>query len=972
MARTPEAYYPRAMWLRVCFVGLLVLPSFGALPQPPPDWRIEVVASAPEVQHPSVVCLAPDGRVFVAEDPMDIRVPANSAQGRILCFYPDGHRTVFAEKLYAVFGMQYLEGKLYVLHNPKFSVFTESNRVDLIESTHPNPWALDWNDHVPANFRLAMDGYFYIAVGDKGMYGAVGRDGKRLDLHGGGIVRMRPDGTDLQIFSTGVRNILDVAMNDEDEIFTYDNTDEHKWMGRLTHMVERGFYGYPFDFIPRRPYTLWMMADFGGGAATGAFAYNEDALPSEYRGNLFLADFGKRQLMRVVVAREGATYKVVSKQDFFADPPEDFRPVGIALGADALSIYICDWNHRDTKENVTVGRLLKLSFTGKSHAAPPETNLVRALSHPAHSVRLAAQRRLGNNVLSQVTDERARIHAIWLTTNTAALAACLVDKSPRIRRQALRRNLLPAAAVRKCLADEDASVRFHAATVLGKIGNGAEVAPLQSLLADADTVVRYAAFTALNHIGRAQPDTWPQICSGLNHENALIREHTAYALRETYDAKLVVALQEIKTPEAMRLLAGIHHQRPEWKGEWWAYHPFRSTPPARTVAWAGTSNVLQALRASLSRPDPVVLDALAEARDVEALPMLHGLARTNTDAVRAVGLMKHPSSALVISALLEQKVNPALLTAAGNLRLPGAALVRYATNADAAIRVAALDAIIAADREAAPKQIAPLLKHADGGVRASAVSAFGRLKSKSVVEPLLEAYEDPLTRNAAIVALAQTPDLKGLDAYLDGLAQPDLQVREAARQAIRAIRKAALPTIKARLAALSPEAIKELKLIFDSELFANIGAPEDYLRHGLAEKGEAPKGQKLFATLCIQCHTIGAEGGKVGPDLTTVGTQFSRREIAESILFPSRAVREGYQAMNVELKNGESMAGLLKGETADELTLVDSIGQLHRLEKDEILSRKLSELSLMPEGLHAALSLTEFADLLGYLETLRR
>jgi hypothetical protein len=85
----------------------------------------------------------------------------------------------------------------------------------------------------------------------------------RVDL------RLRPDGTELEVFCTGVRNILDVAINTEDELFTYDNTDEHDWMGRLTHMVEGGVYGYPHDFIPRRPYTLWMMADYGGGSPTG-------------------------------------------------------------------------------------------------------------------------------------------------------------------------------------------------------------------------------------------------------------------------------------------------------------------------------------------------------------------------------------------------------------------------------------------------------------------------------------------------------------------------------------------------------------------------------------------------------------------------------------------------------------------------------------------------------------------------------
>src|SRR5262249_12470752 len=151
------------------------------------------------------------------------------------------------------------------------------------------------------------------------------------------------------------------------------------------------------DFIPRRPYTLWMMADYGGGAATGVGCYTEDALPPEYHGELFLADFGKRQVLRVRTARDGATFRAARRQDLFAEVPEDFRPVGIAWSADGLSLIICDWQHRDTKEVVAVGRLLTLTYTGRSHAAPKPTwyldaatgracgatteDLIRGLSH---------------------------------------------------------------------------------------------------------------------------------------------------------------------------------------------------------------------------------------------------------------------------------------------------------------------------------------------------------------------------------------------------------------------------------------------------------------------------------------------------------------------------------------------------------------------------------------------------------------
>ena len=406
-------------------------------------WRIELVARAPQIRHPSVVCVAPDRRVFVAEDPMDINAPADSRNGQIVCFHPDGRRTVYATNLHAVFGMQYWEGKLYVLHNPEFTVFTDggargTSPENLIERTNPNPWALDWNDHVPANFKIAMDGYFYIAVGDKGIYGARGKDGREISMHGGGIIRMRPDGTGLEVYCTGVRNILDVALTSEDEIFTYDNTDEHDWMGRLTHMVEGGFYGYPYDFVPRQNYTLWMMHDFGGGAATGAFAYTEDALPEEFHDNLFLADFGKRQILRVKIERSGSSFKVTSFEELFIDPPDDFRPVGICPGGDGKSIYICDWNHRDTKDNVEVGRLWKLSYTAKTQETEKplwyqeaalgkepvvlSSELIQGLQHPSKAVRLEAQHLLVRQKNAQAletvlksdnTRVEARWHAIW-------------------------------------------------------------------------------------------------------------------------------------------------------------------------------------------------------------------------------------------------------------------------------------------------------------------------------------------------------------------------------------------------------------------------------------------------------------------------------------------------------------------------------------------------------------------------------
>jgi putative membrane-bound dehydrogenase-like protein len=998
--------------------GVFSWPSRGALPTAPENWRIEVVASAPEVLHPSVVCAAPDGRVFVAEDPMDIRLPANSANGRILCFHPDGRRTVFATNLFAVFGMQYLEGKLYVLHNPRFSVFRDEDgigkdREELIESTNPNPWALDWNDHVPANFKLGMDGYFYVAVGDKGMYGAVGRDGKRLDLHGGGIVRLRPDGTGLEIFCTGVRNILDVAMDVEDEIFTYDNTDEHQWMGRLTHMVEGGFYGYPFDFIPRRNYTLWMMADFGGGAATGTFCYNEHALPREYHGNLFLADFGKRQILRVRVEREGATFRVASKEDFFRDPPEDFRPVGIALSPDGLSIYICDWQHRDTKEDTKVGRLLKVTYQGLSQAAPKppwwvdassgrkvqvsDADLIRTLSHPSHAVRITAQRLLAARksataeVLKLARDRSARTyarwHAIWAIGDEKNYSELLNDSDPGVRRQVLRR-LRDNSAGRKVelrLTDSDAAVRFQAAAALGRMADPRSVPNLLQATGDQDSWVRFAISEALNRIGREHPESWRSIAKGLTNETIF------NALRETYNEKLLQALVEI-APEreaAVRLATLMHRKTPEWKGEWWAYHPFQLTPPAKTIPWQGTARANDFILAGLSESSPRVrgasIEGVAETKDMRAVPLLSQLMTNVSELGSILTALKQIGGSEAHKAIINYLQNPL----GGDMPLKEALefldhyaapadsdlLVGFAKHSSDEVRAPALNALA----RSAPDRIFPLLKDPSSGVRSNVVKALAKVKTSAAVEVLLETSRDPELRETALFALAQTPDVRALDLYVWGL-ERGLAAREAARKAIRALGDGALARLKEM--SLSDEAKKELAAVYKQKpdaqkLFANTtpALPEEFLEFALKHNGNADAGRAIFfnaqGVACGQCHTVRNQGGRVGPDLTTIGAQFPRRELAESILYPSKAVREGYQTVMVETKDEETLSGLLKGETADELQLVDSAGQVHRIAKNEIITRKTSELSLMPEGLQAALTLEQFANLLAYLETLK-
>jgi putative membrane-bound dehydrogenase-like protein len=876
----------------------VVLFSQEPPPKGPPDWKVEVVAKYPDLKFPSVHCFAPDGRLFIGEDPMDMDGPVNKPVDRILCIHPDGKVTVFAEGLYAVFGIQYLDGKVYVHHTPRFSVFTDDNgvgkdRVDLIECTNPRP-APGFNDHIPSNCRIAMDGYLYISTGDKGIYGAVGKDGKTAEIFGGGIARMRPDGTDLEVYSTGTRNHLDVAVTSEDELFTYDNTDDgHGWWTRVTHMVDGGFYGYPWDYKPRRPYTLWMMGDYGGGSGCASIAYNEDALPQKYRGNLFLSDWARKEVLRLEIVRDGATWKTVSTEKFLVGSGSEFRPLGLAVSPDGMSIYVCDWNYGGwVAKGKQTGRLIKATYAGGASLAAPKpawfvpaatakpfeattADLIQGLSHSSREVRLTAQRRLADRKAVKELEAvlasgaaPAKWHAVWAldacAPQSGAIVAALKDADPSVRRQAARqlgtRKTAASAAILPLLHDPDATVRFHAATALGRISDGSTIPALVETLKEKDLFARYSAFTALNRIGRATGH-WSDILRGLETSDPQIREGVVFAIRETYDERLVKAMVAApRSAETIAALAEMHRHPAPWKGDWWGTQPVARPRPPKVVEYAGTKLVLETLRAALADAVPANRRAAVESvmvtRDAQAAAALRGLFAKESDVdvrksiLKSLGTLKDAASAELVAsafkdaallieaaAAAEQIGGPKLiqlladlaegatapeilvpaLGALGRLKAGTATAAKHAANPDVKIALAAVTALGQIGGEAAVQALIPMLEDARLDVRKAAIAALGTLAAKPAIPALLKAFLDKATRFEAISALAQTPDLRALDAYLEGLGGKNATVRDQCRKAVAAISTAALPAIEAKMEAtlLSNDAVLELQRLYN-------------------------------------------------------------------------------------------------------------------------------------------------------------
>src|SRR6516165_11058038 len=235
---------PPAMNRILIALGTFLLLNHGIfaqepLPKVPDGFQIELVAQAPEIEAPTALAVAPNGDVYFAEDPMDMRGPSNKNADKIWLLKGGDikKRVLIADKMWSVMGMEVVRDKLYVVHYPYISVFTldaegkATKREDLFTDVGPKSAPPGgFNDHVPSGIRMGMDGWLYVSIGDKGIPKMTRRPndpitdgievaegrvrktpgGKFISLEGGGVIRFRPDGTRLEVFASGTRNHLDV------------------------------------------------------------------------------------------------------------------------------------------------------------------------------------------------------------------------------------------------------------------------------------------------------------------------------------------------------------------------------------------------------------------------------------------------------------------------------------------------------------------------------------------------------------------------------------------------------------------------------------------------------------------------------------------------------------------------------------------------------------------------------------------
>ena len=140
---------------------------------------------------------------------------------------------------------------------------------------------------------------------------------------------------------------------------------------------------------------------------------------------------------------------------------------------------------------------------------------------------------------------------------------------------------------------------------------------------------------------------------------------------------------------------------------------------------------------------------------------------------------------------------------------------------------------------------------------------------------------------------------------------------------------------------------------------------------GLKSGRNFDRGRQLYSTVaCAACHRFVNEGGSIGPDLTGVAGRFSLHDVLESIVEPSKVISDQYQAINIRLKNGDTINGRVGNLAGADINVIEDMfepGKMTDVKRANIQSIEPSKVSPMPEGLLNSLQLDEIQDLVAYL-----
>ena len=935
----------------------------------PDGFHVTLFAGEPDVQQPIAFCIDDRGRLWVAEA-FNYPLHGTRPGDRILIFEDsdnDGSfdkRTIFYDQLNYVTGIEVGFGGAWVMSPPYFYFIPDrdgDDRPDGEPQVLLDGFGNHANSHNLANgFSWGPDGWLYGTHGRTnwsllGKPGTPQEDRVRLD---GGVYRYHPVTHQWEPYADGTTNPWGIDWNDYGDAFICNCVNPH-----LFHVI----YGAHYEpwrnressqFAYQRIDTIADHLHFvgaanvrdglgsaaedkagGGHAHCGTMVYLGDNWPDKYRNTLFTNNIHGRRINNDVLRRSGSGYLAGHGDDLLRSRDPWYMGVTLRYGPDG-SVFASDWS--DTGECHSVkntrretGRLYKISygrpkteiidFAGLSNRELIEKQMHHNDWHVQHARRLLQERAAAGQDLTEVAKQLRdmfaqqsqvpqKLRILWALhvigeANDKFLMAQLENESEYIR----------AWAVRLLCEDHEP--------------------PAEAL----DRFARLAAQDA----------------------SPLVRLH------------LASCLQRLR-PDLRWTIASALLQRAEDAGDksiplmiWYAIEPLVNEDSQRFVFLAKMTKLPLVARHIGRRIAGIpaakeglvaAIELLGNLKEEVQQEFLSGII-SGLEGRRSVPLPKTWPATL---AKLKELENDRLFEQGLHL-----ALIFDDPTALELLRNQATD------------------RNLEATVRNRAIQALVAKKIPSLDLLLLNFVSEPDVAQVALRGLAEYQNSETPTVILNYYKRLSTAARQDALQTLAsrtAWAKQLVDALKANKIPRSDVTAYTARQIFsleDAELTAHLKAAWGELRESSAEKqqvvasfkqrirlddiarSDRAAGRAIFQKSCANCHRFFDAGGKIGPDIT--GSQRSNLDYLFSTLIdPSAAVNKDYQMQVIATSSGRTITGLIVEESQTAVT-IQTANEKIVVPSDEIEQRKVSPISMMPDGLLQNLSIDQVRQLLAYL-----
>ena len=959
----------------------------------PEGFKVEVIASEPDVQQPVAFAFDERGRIWIAEaySYPQKRPPGQGLDKIIILSDENGDgrfetRKVFAEGLNLVSAIEVGYGGVWVGAAPELLFIPDRNHDDKPDG--PPEVLLDGfgfqDTHETLNsFLWGPDGWLY---GIQGVFNTarIGKPGvpasERPELRAG-VWRYHPVRHTFEIFAHGGSNPWGLDYDEHGQLFM---THCRSFWGRglTTHVMQGGQFwnqvnanyasfiiaNPPKEFPEFRNYLLASArydhgaggagkpgsdAIYGGHSHVGTMIYLGDNWPDEFRGHLFTHNLGGHQINQQINKPLGSGYDTVHEGHdmlFCTDP--NYVAVDLQYGPDG-AVYFIDWYDQQHCHNPNTerwdrsnGRVYRMQWQATYKpvkvdlAAKSDLELAELLTHKNDWQARMATRLLGerfvNAALSlagEPRDTKARDRVLALATQ---------DPMPTHRLRGMwaarTMGIWDMEMSRKTFRDPDEFVR-------------------------AWTVDFWSDFREIK----------PPIAQELIK---LAKEDPSPVVRRY----LASAIQRVPENLAWKIVDGLA-QHGEDKDD-------RNIP---YLLWHGMASHWTRSTSDFDR-------AFAIARKTK-LPQLnewiHWYAATQEGEAlnRVVATLKDLDGESLHKRLaglwlaLEPRANVPMPST-----WPTIAPQLYGSKIPEIQRLAERIAAAFGDTTAFPRLRDVLAdSQADKTARDHAFAVLGRAQDRASLSVFIKLLDDNTFRTRAIALLARFDSAEVSAALVKNFTAFNTADRMATLDALTSRPSFALALLDAVAAGkisrdqLTSFHVRKLLGLKSAEVEKRVTATWGRIQQTSAEKqsqiaklekvfNEAPlwaynagAGRQHFQKLCLQCHRIGNEGTRLGPELTGAG-KHGVRYFLENIIDPDAVIGTDFQATIVETKDDESITGLLANETVSAVTLRTTTGD-SVIPKSTIKTKTTSAKSLMPEGLLDSLAEREQIELLKFLTT---